>query len=67
MDTLVLDRPAVRARSDVLVPQGYDRNTEMVAIRRLLTLGRSSEALGRLDIWLDRYQPCWRTGAGSAG
>ena len=44
-----------------VVPQGYDDRDEMVAIRKLLRLGRIDEAKTRLDLWLNWVYPSWRT------
>ena len=52
---------AATAKPLPCVPQGYDRLDEIVAIRKLLRLGRADEAKTRLDIWLDRYRSGWRT------
>ena len=44
-----------------VIPQGYGYTDELVAIRKLMRLGRHQEALERIEIWMDRNQSAWRT------
>ncbi len=45
-----------------VIPQGYTDVDELAAIRTLLRNGRIPEAMQRLDVFIDRTMPSWRTG-----
>ena len=62
MDTIDAKAAAVEARKHRVIPQGYDETDELIAIRKLLSLGRVDEARQRLDLLLDRWHGTWRCG-----